>query len=68
MDKITLKSARINVNLSRKEVASEVGVSESTIKSWELGKTFPQQPQIDKLCKLYKRSYDTLNFLPQKLT
>ena len=64
MVKITLKSARINVGMSRQEVADVVGVSYSTIKNWELGISFPNQPQIDKLCNLYKVPYDGLNFLP----
>jgi transcriptional regulator with XRE-family HTH domain len=64
MVKITLKSARVNVGMSRNEVADAIGVSYSTIKNWELGTSFPNQPQIDKLCNLYNVSYDQLNFLP----
>lgn len=68
MLKITLKAARTNAGMSREFVAEAVGVSYSTIKSWEKGVTFPNQPQIDKLCDLYKVPYDGLNFLPKKLT
>jgi len=68
MIKITLKGARVNAGMSREFVAKEVGVSISTIKSWENGVTFPNQPQIDKLCKLFNVPYDGLNFLPKKLT
>ena len=64
MVKITLKSARYNVGMSRQEVADAVGVSYSTIKNWELGVSFPKQPQIEKLCTIYKVPYDGLNFLP----
>ena len=68
MVKITLKAARTNVGMSRDCVALAVGVSTSTIKSWEYGKTFPTQPQIEKLCCLYGVPYDGLNFLPKKST
>lgn len=68
MVKITLRSARTNVGMSRDGVAKEVGVSLSTIKNWENGITFPTQPQIEKLCALYGVPYDGLNFLPQKST
>lgn len=68
MLKITLKAARTNAGMSRESVAKEVGVSYSTIKSWENGVTFPNQPQIDKLCDLFQVPYDGLNFLPKKLT
>ena len=68
MVKITLRSARVNNGMSREFVANEVGVSSSTIKNWEIGKTFPTQPQIEKLCHLYNIPYDGINFLPNKLT
>lgn len=68
MIKITLKGARVNAGMSREFVAKEIGMSVCTIKSWELGKTFPKQPQIEKLCKLYNIPYDGINFLSQKLT
>ena len=65
MVRITLRSARINVGLSREFVAKSVGVSLSTIKNWENGITFPTQPQIEKLCALYGVTYDVLNFCPK---
>ena len=64
MVKITLKAARINAGLTQGDVATELGVSLSTIKNWEKGITFPTQPQIDNLCNLYGVPYDALNFLP----
>ena len=68
MVKITLRSARTNVGMSREGVAKAVGVSLSTIKNWENGITFPTQPQIEKLCGIYGVPYDGLNFLPPKST
>lgn len=62
MPKFSLKAARINANMSRKFVAQELGVSESTIKNWELGKTFPNQPMIELICNLYGIPYDYIDF------
>ena len=64
MMKITLRGARANVGMSQGSVAKAIGVSVSTIKNWEKGITFPNQPEIDKLCDLYKIPYDGINFLP----
>lgn len=45
---ISLKACRINAKLSRNELAKKLGVSYSTIVSWELGKT---QPKLDHIRK-----------------
>jgi transcriptional regulator with XRE-family HTH domain len=68
MIKITLKGARANAGMTQGFVAKTLGVSVSTIKSWEKGITFPNQPQIEMLCNLYQVPYDGINFLPKKLT
>lgn len=62
MQSITLKAARVNAGFTRAQVAEQVGKSESTIKNWELGKHYPTQPDIEKLCELYGVSYDYLRF------
>ena len=62
MPKITLAAARVNANLTQKQVAETLGVAVSTIKNWESGKTFPKQPMIEKLCELYGIPYDYINF------
>ena len=68
MMKITLRGARANAGMTQDYVAKAIGVSVSTVKNWEKGITFPNQPQIEKLCDLYNVPYDGLNFLPSKLT
>ena len=60
--KISLKAARINAGLTQSEAAEQIGVSVSTIKNWEAGKTFPSQPQIDKICEVYRVAYDNIKF------
>lgn len=64
MSRISLKAARINKNMTRSEVAEKLGVSEGTVQNWEAGRTFPKQPQIEALCKLYGVSYDDIRFTP----
>lgn len=63
MSKITLKAARVNQGLTQKEVAKELNVSTKTICFWEKGIRMPKVIYIDKLCDLYKVSYDDINFL-----
>jgi len=63
MPKMSLKSARVNANLTQQQAADALGVAVSTLKNWEKGNTFPKQPMIEKLCELYKVNYDQVNFL-----
>lgn len=60
--KITLKAARVNIGLTQEEAATALGVSRSTLRSWESGKSYPKQPQIIAICELYKVSFDALYF------
>jgi transcriptional regulator with XRE-family HTH domain len=64
MLKISLKAARINADLSQKEVAKKCNVSNKTVCSWENGNSFPSADKIAILCDLYKIPYDNINFLP----
>lgn len=64
MVKITLASARVNAGYSQKAAAELLGVSNKTLCSWEKGKTFPDQPMIENICKLYGVTYDMINFAP----
>lgn len=61
---ITLKAARVNKNLTQKEAAELLGISESTLLNYEKGKTFPTLPTIEKMEDLYGVSYDNIIFLP----
>lgn len=62
MPKITLKAARINAGLSQAEAAKKLDVSVSTIRNWECGKTFPNQPKIERMCEVYNIPFDALFF------
>lgn len=62
MTRITLKAARVNAGYSQKEAAKMLNISNKTLCSWENGKTFPDQPMIEKLCALYGVTYDMIVF------
>lgn len=64
MPKITLKAARVNANLTQKDAAKELGISNSTLVKWEKGVSFPNAKQIENMCNLYGVAYDNLSFLP----
>lgn len=67
MLKISLKSARVNADLSQKYVAKVLGISNKTLSSWENGNTFPSAKYIDMLCKLYNVNYNDIIFLHTNL-
>jgi transcriptional regulator with XRE-family HTH domain len=64
MPKITLRAARVNAGYSQKAAAELLEVSNKTLCNWENGKTFPDQPMIEKICNLYGVTYDMINFVP----
>lgn len=55
-----LKSARVNRNLTRKQVAELVGVTASVIGHYETGERMPSVPILLKLATQYKVSLDYL--------
>lgn len=62
--KMTLSAARKNVGLTQSNAAKALGVSTSTLQNWEKGTTYPNQPEIDKICNLYKIPYSCISFNP----
>lgn len=62
MPKITLCAARINAGLTQAAAAELLKVAITTLRNWELGNSFPKQPQIESLCNLYGVTYDQINF------
>lgn len=51
--KIKLKAARVNAEMTAKDVAESIGKTEKTILSWENGITAIPAEQFNKLCELY---------------
>lgn len=62
MKKFSLKALRVNAELSQKEAAEKLEVSNATLCSWEQGKTFPSQEKIELICKIYDVTYDLIDF------
>lgn len=61
---ITLKAARVNKNLTQREAAKRIGVSEETLSLWERFKAFPNIKHIPKIESVYDVSYNDIIFLP----
>ena len=64
MIKLTLKAARTNCNMSQKEAAKIIGISEDTLRNYELGKSFPDVPVIQKIEECYGIEYKDIIFIP----
>ena len=62
MVRMSLRAARVNAGFSQKEASKALGISNKTLCSWENGKTFPDQPMIEKICCLYAVTYDMIDF------
>lgn len=62
MKRFSLRAARVNARLSQKEAAKKLEISNKTLCSWENGKTYPDQPMIEKVCALYGVTYDMIDF------
>ena len=60
--RITLKSARVNANLTQKQLADVLNVSTKTIISWENGFTMPKIDKVEALCNALKVSYDDIQW------
>lgn len=58
-----MKQLRERLNLRTVDVASKVGVGESSVRNWEKGRTIPKLriDQTAALCKLYGCSIEELD-------
>lgn len=61
---MNIRELRKKQGLKTADVASVVGVAESTVRNWEYGKTIPKLrlDQIKKLLDLYKCDFNSLYF------
>lgn len=62
---ITLKAARVNLGISQKEAAAQLGLAVDTLSKYERGKSFPDVPIIQRIEQLYGISYNDIIFLPK---
>ena len=63
--KVTLKAARVNTQMTQKNAAEAIGVTEDTISNWERSKSFPDAMQIKKIERAYHVAYNDIIFLPK---
>lgn len=69
---ISIKAARVNAELTQAEVVEQLkqlgfSTAQSTLVSWEQGKTSPTVPQFNALCKIYGCTMNDI-FVPETLT
>ena len=62
-ERVTLPVARKIVNLTQKQLAVKVGVSESTVYKWEKGKSEPTVSQAQLVADACERPLDSIIFL-----
>lgn len=57
-----MKHLRERNKLRTVDVASKVGIAESTVRNWEYGKTIPKLrvDQLEELLRLYRCSFEEL--------
>lgn len=65
---MTLKAARVNRGLNQEEAAKLIGVSKTTVCSWETYKTYPTVEQLPLIERAYGVKYDDIIFLPADYT
>lgn len=61
LEKISLKSARINAGYTQRQVAIKLRVAESTVVNWESGKSIINAKNLFKLSYLYKIKVDNFS-------
>lgn len=60
--KVSLKAARVNVDLSQAEAAKGLGISKKTLQCYEMGKTIPGWDIVLKMRDLYRVPVDFIYF------
>ena len=63
IEKVTLPVARKIANLTQKQLALAVGVSESTVINWEKGRSEPTVSQAIAIGEVTGIAYDNIIFL-----
>ncbi len=53
-----IKTERLNKNLTQKELAEQLGVTQDSISLWEKGKRIPDTQYILSMCKIFEISAD----------
>ena len=64
--RMTLRAIRINNGWTLEEMAKKIGVSTDTLRNYELCKTYPDVPIINKIIEVTGINYNDIIFLPNK--
>lgn len=65
--KISLAAARVNADMTQKEVAETLHIDKATLIKWEKGRVSPRASQLLSLARLYGISMDNIR-LPEMAT
>lgn len=60
---ITLKAARVNVNMTQAEAAKAIGISLASLQNYEAGRRFPNVEIIKRIEDTYGVEYKDIIFL-----
>lgn len=63
--RISLSAARLNANLTQKQFAAALGVSESTVIAWENGKRLPNLKFLQAIEDTLGMSLNHIRFKPE---
>lgn len=62
---LTLKAARVNRQLTQREAAMQLSISEQTLSNYERAVSYPDVPMLQKMEALYGVEYRNLDFTLQ---
>lgn len=60
--RITLRAARVNANLSQREAAKALGINVTTLQNYESGKTIPDWRTVKRIEEIYNFPADFIIF------
>lgn len=59
---ITLKAARINSELTQKQAAKRLGISEQTLSNYERGFSYPDVSMVQQMTELYRVDFNAISW------
>lgn len=60
--KISMAAARVNAELTQKQVCEALNISKTTLTNYEKGRTIPNSKVAGDIAKLYNMSTDNIKF------
>lgn len=63
---ISLKAARVNAGLTQEMASKLLGISQTTLVSYETYKSYPKEPIVKKIVEIYGIAYKEIDFAPRK--